>query len=162
MRLGRSLTVWSCRHHHHVLCQHRTPGLNTLNPPNCEKGVESTCVHTYNIHMQFVCVHTPTLWAHFHTPPYLVYAEGRCLQFCVGICVMLNVQVFPDFGKYSRQLLTQLPMLFVASAARCLVEYQSAVETQSSPLLSHGVPSQFFSFEHITVFSSSLKSLSVA
>ena len=32
--------------------------------------------HTCNTHMQFICAHTPTLWALLHRPPYPVYAEG--------------------------------------------------------------------------------------
>lgn len=47
----------------------------------------------------------------------------------------LYIQVFPDFGKYSCQIIPKLPMLFVASAARCLLEYQKAVEMKSFPLL---------------------------
>lgn len=74
--------------------------------------------HTYNTRMQFICARTPTLWAHLHRPPYPVYAKGRFLQFCFNICVMPQpyVQVLPDSGKDSRQILTQLPVLFVASA----------------------------------------------
>lgn len=94
-------------------------------------------VHTYNTHTQFICAHTPTLWAHFHSPLYPVYAEVSPVLLRHLCDATAYVQVLPDFGKSSCQILTQLPLLFVTSAARCLVEYQRAVETQSSPLLSH-------------------------